>query len=329
MIEDNECARPFPIDRYPGPVCRYELRDSEPIVRETNASFEAVFGAVSAGTTLPDAFRHCRIEPANGPGDLAGRFASKGRFPVLADEASDGEMPRRYLAQVVPPADGDPGLVLFSDTGTAHDEFGVDRVASVISHDLRNPLDVAKARLRAGREMDEDEHFEHVEQAHDRMERIIQDVLTLARSEEVIDPEETVDLGTVATDAWATVETNGASLSVVDPLPSTVADRDRVKRLFENLFRNSVEHGGDEVGITVGRIDRDDGIGFYVADDGPGIPADRRSNVLEPGYSSDEHGTGLGLAIVNRIAEVHGWSVTVTESATSGARFEIDGVDPE
>jgi len=344
MIEDNECARSFPIDRYPGPVCCYELRDSQPVVRETNDSFEAAFGTVSAGTTLPEAFGHCCIEPANGPGDLAGRFASQGQFPVLADEASDGEMPRRYLAQVVPPADGDPGHVLFSDTGTEHDEFGVDRVASVISHDLRNPLDVAKARLRAGREMDEDEHFEHVEQAHDRMERIIQDVLTLARSEEVIDPEETVDLGTVATDAWATVETNGASLSVVDPLPSTVADRDRVKRLFENLFRNSVEHGstssrtqsddpvehgGDDVGITVGRIGRDDATGFYVADDGPGIPADRRSHVFEPGYSSDEHGTGLGLAIVSRIAEVHGWSVTVTESAAGGARFEIDGVDPE
>jgi len=58
----------------------------------------------------------------------------------------------------------------------------------VISHDLRNPLDVAKARLRAGQETGNEDHFDHVERAHDRMEQIIQDVLTLARGSESIDP---------------------------------------------------------------------------------------------------------------------------------------------
>ncbi|TKX76264.1 sensor histidine kinase, partial [Halorubrum sp. SD626R] len=72
----------------------------------------------------------------------------------------------------------------------------------------------------------------------------------------------------------------------------------------------------------VGRLDG----GFYVADDGDGIdPADRDS-VFEPGHTTAEGGTGFGLAIVDRIAQAHGWEVTLTESRTGGARFEFDGV---
>jgi nitrogen fixation/metabolism regulation signal transduction histidine kinase len=63
--------------------------------------------------------------------------------------------------------------------------------------------------------------------------------------------------------------------------------------------------------------------GFYVADDGPGIPADDRETVFEQGYTTADEGTGLGLAIVDRIADGHGWEVTVTDSETGGARFEV------
>jgi signal transduction histidine kinase len=382
MMENDNYRHALSIDRYPGPVCSYRFRDGEPVVGETNDAFEAAFGSVTAGTRLTDVFEEYGIEPVDGSELLPALFTRDHHQPVHVGGVSDDRAGSQYLAQVVTP-DGDrPGHILFGDTSASPDQFGVDRVASVISHDLRNPLDVAKARLRAGREMDEDEHLAHVEQAHDRMERIIQDVLTLARGEEVIEPEGTVDLGAVARDAWETVETNGASLTVVDPLPSTVADRDRVKRLFENLFRNSVEHGstssraepGDavehgsasrqpaaedpaergstgqesnaqegadgsgnreeldganpSVSITVGRLESDGDVGFYVADDGPGIPEGKRSVVFRPGYSSDEHGTGLGLAIVRRIADVHGWGVSVTGGDDGGTRFEIRGVDP-
>jgi len=77
------------------------------------------------------------------------------------------------------------------------------------------------------------------------------------------------------------------------------------------------------VTVTVGAID---GRGFYVADDGPGIPEEDREDVLESGYTTSQDGTGFGLAIVSEIAEAHGWSVEVTESGAGGARFEITGV---
>jgi signal transduction histidine kinase len=260
-----------------------------------------------------------------------------------------------YHARILPPTDGGHGYVFLIDGGsldcgastassgagrTRHEEndrseqgeggdwdeeFDIDRVASVLSHDLRNPLDVAKARLRAARETGADEHFDHVERAHERMERIIEDVLTLSRGAEYIEPDETVELRTALESAWETVETGSATLTIADGLPTTVADGDRLERLLENLFRNAVEHG-DHPAVTVGSLD-DSTTGFYVADDGPGIPPEDHSVIFEPGYSSRDHGTGLGLSIVKRIAESHGWRVDVRNEA-SGVRFEIRGMDP-
>jgi len=82
-----------------------------------------------------------------------------------------------------------------------------------------------------------------------------------------------------------------------------------------------VEHGGD-VAIRVGDLDD----GFYVADDGPGIPDGVRDSLFEPGQSGVDGSTGFGLAIVQEIATAHGWTVEAVES-TDGARFEIRGVD--
>jgi signal transduction histidine kinase len=73
-----------------------------------------------------------------------------------------------------------------------------------------------------------------------------------------------------------------------------------------------------DVTVTVG----DFAEGFFVADDGPGIPEQDREVVFERGYSTAD-GTGYGLAIVAELATAHGWSVTATESESGGARIEI------
>ena len=72
--------------------------------------------------------------------------------------------------------------------------------------------------------------------------------------------------------------------------------------------------------VTVGAIDSD---GFYVEDDGPGIPADTRETVFDHGYTTSETGTGFGLPIVNEIVEAHGGTISVLEGHDGGARFEI------
>ena len=75
--------------------------------------------------------------------------------------------------------------------------------------------------------------------------------------------------------------------------------------------------------VTVGDLED----GFYVEDDGTGIPADEREKVFEDGYSTSQHGTGFGLTIIGRIAEGHGWDVSVTDGTDGGARFEVRGVE--
>jgi PAS domain S-box-containing protein len=200
----------------------------------------------------------------------------------------------------------------------------LDEFASIVSHDLRNPLSVANGRLELAREGCDSDHLDAVAGAHDRMERLIDDLLTLARKGESVAEFESVDLAATANRCWENVDTAAATL-VADTDAIVRGDPGRLQQLLENLIRNAVEHGGEDVTVTVGTL----ADGFYVADDGPGIPADEREAVFEFGHSSADDGTGLGLAIVDRIAGAHGWEVSVTESAAGGARFELIGVDFE
>jgi len=213
----------------------------------------------------------------------------------------------------------------------------LEEFASVVSHDLRNPLSVAAGSLELAREECESDRLDAIGDAIDRMETLIENLLALAREGEAVSEREPVDLAAAAKRHWERVETADAAL-VVDADRVVEADPSRLAQLFENLFRNSVEHGSagarahsDDAGhgdgtvtITVGELD--DGEGFFVADDGPGIPEADREHVFEAGYS-DADGTGFGLAIVEGIAAAHGWEIAVVESEAGGARFEITGVD--
>ncbi|QLK26160.1 ATP-binding protein [Natrinema zhouii] len=217
----------------------------------------------------------------------------------------------------------------------------LERFADVVSHDLRNPLNVADGYVELAREADDPEpSLDEVERSHDRMASIIEDVLALARDGgDVTDPAPT-SLAAVAEAAWENVDTGEATLAIVSDA-TVLADADRVTRLLENLFRNSIEHGtpdgteaGDEsarsaIEVEVGRIEASAGdrsTGFYVADDGRGLPADS-DRVFEDGYTTDPDGTGFGLTIAEGIATAHGWTVTAGESERGGARFEFRGID--
>jgi hypothetical protein len=211
----------------------------------------------------------------------------------------------------------------------------LDRFASIVSHDLRNPLNVLSGSLELARETGDEEHFERAADAVERMEALIDDMLALARLGDSIDDTERVALPEVARESWVGVETEAASLAI-ETDSVVLADRSRLRQLLENLFRNSVEHGTDTDGnagsrsitVTIGDvIDEGRPEGFYVADDGVGIDVERREKVFESGFSTSETGTGFGLAIVDEIAGAHGWDVALVESEGGGARFEFTGVD--
>lgn len=199
----------------------------------------------------------------------------------------------------------------------------LEQFAGVVSHDLRNPVNVAAGHLELVREECRSDHLEPVARALVRMEELIDDVLTLARHGQPIGEPGPVPLRGAVTEAWSTAGAESAALVVADDLPTVRADETRLRELLENVFRNAIDHAGPDVTVAVGRLPR----GFSVEDDGPGIPEDRREKVLEWGHSTDRDGTGLGLGIVTQIAEAHGWSVAVTEGSNGGARFEVTGVE--
>jgi len=198
----------------------------------------------------------------------------------------------------------------------------LDEFTSVVSHDLRNPLTVLAGAVEMAERTGEDEHFERARRAIDRMEQLVEDLRTLAKQGDRVTDLEPIGLSRVTEECWRTVETPDARAEV-DAEGTVLADENRLKQLFENCFRNAVEHSDDPVTITVGETDD----GFFVADDGPGIPPDERDQVFESGYSTSTDGTGFGLSIVESIVEAHDWEIDLAESPDGGARFEVTDVE--
>ena len=198
----------------------------------------------------------------------------------------------------------------------------LDRFASIVSHDLRNPLNIVEGNVELLREECDSERIDTIERSLTRMSDLIDDLLSLSRVGDEISDREPVSLAELSKDCWQNVETTDATVDT--KTDNTIrADRSRLAQLFENLMRNAIEHTNHDVTITVGDLED----GLYIEDDGSGIPEEDRDDVLEAGYTTAEEGTGFGLSIVNQVVEAHGWDICITEGSESGARFEITNVD--
>jgi PAS domain S-box-containing protein len=197
----------------------------------------------------------------------------------------------------------------------------LDQFASMVSHDLRNPLNVAQLRTELVTEEYDDNNAQMAQEALDRMETMIDEMLHLARAGQDIETTEQCRLMEPVQRAWASVPTADSTLETHVNGTTVVADPSRLSQVFENLFRNALEHNEKPPAVRVGTLTSGDG--FYIEDDGDGIPEDERNDIFDHGYTTTEGGSGLGLAIVSDVVEAHGWSITATESEDGGARFEI------
>lgn len=205
----------------------------------------------------------------------------------------------------------------------------LEAFTGIVAHDLRNPLNTALNWLELAQEKNavasgDEDFLARVRGALRRMSELLEDLLLLSRDGASIGSVEPVSVGSLARASWENVETDGARLQIQSDR-TVRADASRLGQVFENLFKNSVEHGGTDVTVTVGRLPT----GFYVEDDGPGIPDDALTKIFEPGFTTDEHGTGFGLPIAKEVVEAHGGTITLRLGETEGARFEIRGLADE
>jgi signal transduction histidine kinase len=198
----------------------------------------------------------------------------------------------------------------------------LESFAGMLAHELRNPLNIAQIYVQ---QVDDDtDATDEIVAALDRIEEMIDVLLLTVRGSDVDVDLKPVTLSAVAREVWADLSPEDDRL-VVETEQIVKVDPVHVRHLLENLFRNAVEHGGASVTVRVGALEGADG--FYVEDDGPGIPEDIRDDVVEAGYTTKSDGIGLGLTFVVNLVETYGWKLSITNSPAGGARFEFSGVD--
>ncbi|MYL17137.1 PAS domain S-box protein [Halorubrum terrestre] len=325
----------------PDPAIAYDYVDGDPIVRQVNDAFEATFGyepEAVIGESVDD-----YIVPPDAESEANDLNEQLQRGENVRREVTriTADGPRHFILHVIPihlDAANAAGYAIYTDVTDRREREEtlrrqnerLDEFASIVSHDLRNPLSVAEGYVDLARETGDTDHLDRAADAIDRMDELVEDLLSLAREGRSVGETDPVSLAAVAREAWSSVDTGGATLTV-EADGTLEANRTRLRELLENVFRNSAEHGRDypedplSVRVGAGTLRDDDGEevpGFYVEDDGTGLPDDA-DRVFDSGFTTEESGTGLGLAISERIAEAHGWTAHALASADGGARFEF------
>ena len=304
--------------------------DEELGIIEHNAAATAILGDLTSRSALTDtdAAFAARLETAITGDETADEFTPDGRpertYDLEVTRVTDQfGITQGYVVVLRDITDRKQRQRQLEEQNKRLEEF-----ADVVSHDLRNPLGTAKGWAKAADDALDGEEpdlataqmaLDHATESHDRMEELIEMLLTMAKQGQTVSDPELVSLADVADEAWETADTGEMTL-IVEADRTVAADPPRLQQAFENLFRNANDHGGAS---TIRVNDTPDG--FAIEDDGDGLDADDESPFAF-GYSTNEEGTGIGLAVVKRIINAHGWRIAVGESDEDGARFEITGV---
>ena len=208
----------------------------------------------------------------------------------------------------------------------------LDRALSAVRHDAMTPIQVVKAHLGELQTANNASAVDTIRDAIERVVSIIKDTKNLYSDEEIVENRDWCEVAELCESAWECVDTGESELCVEDEF-TVWCNEDRVMRLLENMFTNAVTHNTGSVTVRVGRYmsvststRQENQSGFYVADDGSGIPEERRDDVFEFGETTAADGSGIGLAVVKRVADAHEWNVRVMDSVGGGVKFAFTGV---
>jgi len=209
----------------------------------------------------------------------------------------------------------------------------------VTSHDLREPLRAIEnfSRLVCERYADKldakgKDFLERVVAGAQRLDRLIEDVLTLSRVQRTVEPAEAVDSGEIVADVLRHLEPRiretQAVVNVAEKLPAIFADRRWATQAVQNLVSNALKYTaeGEAPQVEIGGFKGPEGVGLMVRDRGMGVPpesADRIFQLFQRAVSRNIEGTGAGLAIVKRVAERHGGRAWVRPRDGGGSEFII------
>jgi PAS domain S-box-containing protein len=210
-----------------------------------------------------------------------------------------------------------------------------DETLGIVSHDLRNPLTkiALSADLLVGADANEQTDLvETIRSSARQMERLIQDLLDVARMEsgnlsvahDTLDPEPVLREICDSNERIARQKNQRIVCQISSPLPPICGDRDRIEQVFGNLLGNAMKFTPERGMITIEAYPDDDAVRFVVRDTGPGIPAADLKKVFTPYWQAKKTahmGAGLGLAIVRGIIEAHGGKVWAENAPGGGAKF--------
>jgi signal transduction histidine kinase len=208
------------------------------------------------------------------------------------------------------------------------------RFVSDASHELRSPITTirqhAEVALAHPDRMTAQELADVVLAEQERMQRLVEDLLLLARADEQVSVSRTpVDLDDLAFEEGhrlrsttsLEVDTSGVGAARVQ------GDVDALRRVLRNLGENAARHASSRIGIAL--ADRGDDVVLTVDDDGPGIPESERDRVLQrfvrldEARSRDDGGSGLGLSIVYEVVRAHRGSISISQSPLGGTRIQV------
>jgi len=321
--------------------------DAEARIAVVNAGAERLLGRGIAGRHFLTILRQPSVVDAV---QEALRLGDRREALFTTAEASR-ETTFRATVAAVPLAGGQGVVLAFEDMTPLQevDQIRRDFVANV-SHELRTPLtaligfiETLKGAARedgAARER----FLSIMEREAARMNRLIQDLLSLSRveAEERVRPTERVEIGRVASMALATLRPMAAEHGVtvttegLDRGAMVRGDPDQLAQVFTNLIENALKYGrrGGLVRVTLEERDHEPmllgpAVAVAVSDDGDGIDPVHISRLTERFYRVDSHrsremgGTGLGLAIVKHIVNRHRGRLRITSEPGQGARFEV------
>lgn len=208
------------------------------------------------------------------------------------------------------------------------------RFVADASHELQTPLAAVRADLEVALAYPDaapwPDTARNLLDANRRMERLVADLLFIARSDEGLPPADPapVDLHEVVLDEAARLTTaNRVRIDVSRVTSAFVRGRRaELSRAVRNLFDNAEHHATTTITVALGH--GDGAVTLVVEDDGPGVPPEHRERIfdrftrLDDARSRNSGGSGLGLAIVKEIVERHQGRVTV-EGGDIGARFVV------